>query len=414
MARRRAADFAATETSCTEPRLSELAGGITHLLERNSDFDTTRLRPPALRVTLSSRHLWRVNAFFVSSGTSGEIVVGRGLCVFLHQYARAAATYFLPTRQGGPRPSELWPAARDAVATTVEWLSAPSSDPRFVDFPITPHQADVARIFALYTLRFTLCHEMAHALAGHRPPPPGSRASGHQQELDADRLGLRIQMAALPNPTQAVNGLAGAAYSTHATELLRLRLMLVAGLIDHTRWQTLVTHPPLLLRSAMLMRVADGIVRGGGRGLASLHDQLAGFNGEIIGQAGEEGDRVAASTRRLLEEQAARLAVSAGAGETVAPNLAATLRLRPTDPPPSVATRLLATFDRSPLGVLRGLDPQSARRAGPGPRREAVRELLADRVIMELPPEFGRFLRLSPADRTDAILRIPSGGTGSG
>jgi len=102
-------------------------------------------------------------------------------------------------------------------------------------------------------------------------------------------------MRSLPDQTQVVNGLSGAAYMMHATELLNLRPMLLGQLIDSTRWQRKVTHPPLLFRTAMLWRVAEGIAPGGGEGLESLHEQLASLNNEIIGEAGGGQDAIVAT-----------------------------------------------------------------------------------------------------------------------
>ena len=141
-------DFHSAQSTFTDKRLAGLVGGIVHHLERNTPIDTSELRPPTLKVSIGSRHPERVNAFCVRTKTGTEIVVGVGLCAFLHHYTRAAATYFLPSTSGGTRPSDLWPAALTAVSTTVEWLSSPSQSPRFPDFPVTPHQARVAEIFA--------------------------------------------------------------------------------------------------------------------------------------------------------------------------------------------------------------------------------------------------------------------------
>lgn len=396
-----------------------LVGGIIHLLDLNTDFDTSKLRPPALRVTLGTRHRWRVNAFSVRTKNGNEVVLGVGLCIFLHQYTRAAATYFLPSVEGGERPSDLWPAARAAIATTLEWLSSPSNSPRYLDFTLTPHQARVAQILGDYAFRFALCHEMAHSLAedrpfdagAGRPTPQGDQdavlAWSRDQEIMADRRGLEIQMAALADPSQVINGLASASYSMHAAELLRLRLMLVAELVDFTRWETRLTHPPLLFRTAMLFKVAERFVGGGAAGLQDLHNQLATLNNEIIGEVGNVGDQIAADTREEVERDLDLKLEYLKDNDLATEAVTSRLNLRPTDPMPPIALRVLELFERSPLGVMRGLDPLKTARTEERRQRAVLRAAIVARILEELPPEFARFMSLSLTERTDAILRIP-------
>jgi hypothetical protein len=187
---------------CSEERIKGLASMVIGYLASSAKTEAARLRATSLRVNVSTRHPERVNAFSVQTQDGTEIVVGEGLCMFLGHYTRAAATYFLPSTPGGPRPSELWPDARASLATTVEWLSSPSMSPRYPNFEMTPHQARIGEIFATYALRFVLCHEIGHSIADHSPVditavgdnPQDARSVlefSHAQEVEADRLGLR-------------------------------------------------------------------------------------------------------------------------------------------------------------------------------------------------------------------------------
>lgn len=86
----------------------------------------------------------------------------------------------------------------------------------------------------------------------------------------------------------------------------------------------------------------------------------------------------------------------------------ARLNLRATDQRPSITPRVLELFEQSPLGVLRALDATRLAREPEPPHRELVLVALRERLLLELPPEFPDFLGLSRAERTDAILRIPT------
>jgi hypothetical protein len=414
-----AAEFGFNPSQCTPSQVEMLVNGVVDLLDTNdSGIDPARLRPPTLRVVVGVRHQDRVNAFLVQADTGEQIVIGAGLCPFLHLYTRAAATYFLPTTPNGSRPSEFWPAARSAVATCLEWLASPSSAPRVPEFRVTPRQARVAEILGSYAFRFAICHEMAHVVDRQDQPIATStypESDGHSvallqwsrdQELAADKVGLRLQMSSLADPSQVVNGLASATYSVHATGLLDSRLMLVANLVDFTRWQAKLTHPPALLRCAMLFRSAGQMLGGeAGAGMSSLHDQLAGLDMEILGEAGGRQDQVAATTLQILDTEAGVRLGSLLETDRSLQAVQSRLVLRGTDPPPSITPRILEHFVRSPLGLLRTLDAASARRQH-ATRRDLVLTALAKRLVVELPFEFRHFLSLSKQNRTDAILRI--------
>jgi hypothetical protein len=290
---------------------------------------------------------------------------------FLH-YTRAAATHFLASVPNGPKPSPFWPDARSSVATALDWLATPAKDPVFPQFELTPRQAHVAEAFAAFAFRFALCHEMAHVVLDHLDAPeakltadnnPGIRVfrATQQQELDADNVALRLQMNSLPDPSQHVTALASSIYFIHITGLLVGRLMLLAPLVDHTEWKIRLTHPPALQRVLNLMGAAQAFGDKDGAGLQSVHGSLADFNGEIYDTANKQQESVANDAARLLATSAS-----------------------------SAADELRTLFHRSPIGVLRALEP-----AATNPQLEALKEQFAS----TLPSEFREFRSLPLAQR---------------
>ncbi|MGH8563936.1 MAG: hypothetical protein ACREXW_07535 [Gammaproteobacteria bacterium] len=115
-----------------------------------------------------------------------------------------------------------------------------------------------------YAYRFALCHEMAHVALEHVDASRSElRAVGsedyeallasQQQELEADRFRLELQIKSIPDSTQLVTALASAVYFVHITGLLDARLMLLAHLVDYESWNIAYTHPPALERVFDLM-----------------------------------------------------------------------------------------------------------------------------------------------------------------
>jgi len=410
----------ASETwECSESQIQAMARRVIDLLERKSRVSAAPFRALGLRVAVSRRPE-RVNAFTVHTDSGPEIVVGGGLCGFLSHYTRAAATYFLASPEG-TRPSELWPDARSSLASAIEWLSSPSRSPRMPAFEMTERQAAVSEAFGAYAMRFALCHEIAHVALEHEPVHDFELEAGaaqrsivefsQNQEREADRYGLQLQIASLPQRDQLVNAIASAAYMIHAVELLNLRLMLLARLIDSTRWRARVTHPPLLERTFRQMGAAESVVPGGGAGLESLHDQLAALNGEVIGEASSQQDSVTDSARKLIDDESTRAAGALGSDSRSVAAATQTLSLDAGDPQPALAPQILELFGRSPLGVLAVLDVSAAApERDLAPRDLAPRDLallaLVERLKLELPEEFASFLACSPQQRTDAILGL--------
>ena len=160
----------------------------------------------------------QVQNLCVADRSEVVILMGGALLALLHQYTSAAATYFLPDEPDGPRPSSRWPAAREALAVSLDWVESASAAPRFPAPDLTPRQAHAAEVFAHYAYRFALCRQLAHVVAEHIQRPQGDprtvvilRASPEQEE-EADGLAVHLQASTLPDPVHLSTALSCSVY----------------------------------------------------------------------------------------------------------------------------------------------------------------------------------------------------------
>jgi hypothetical protein len=181
----------------------ELAAEVVAAVRFNSDIDA-KLRPPLLGFLKTGPRELNLQTIRLPSGRH-KIAVGGGTHPFFLQYTRAAAAYFLQSEPGGPRPSPHWPTARGALATTLEWIASPGAMLRFPEFKLTTRQAMTAKAFADYTLRFGVCHEMAHVVLEHLDggsvearrvgcEDVDALKASQQMEWQADGLGLKMHV----------------------------------------------------------------------------------------------------------------------------------------------------------------------------------------------------------------------------
>jgi hypothetical protein len=351
-----------------DEQLEELAGNVV----RGIGFDPPELRdkllPPQLRVLKGVPH--GLNNYCVPQRDGTKLIlVGEGLYSFFGDYTRAAAAYFLPSEPGGGRrPSEFWPGACSALATTLDWIASPAPEPHRAEFPVSAYQERIAEAFQAYTYRFALCHEMAHVALEHVDGSPTElrrAASGEvevlqasqEQEAEADRFGLHLQVKSLDR-SQHESALASAVYFIHVTGLLDLRLMLLAHLVDANTWNIAYTHPPALQRVLNLMGAAEALGRGQGAVLQREAANLGGLDAELRECARKQQDEVATEVLPLLKNEATA----------------------------ATSTELLRLFERSPLGVLRGLEPSPGGAA-------------SEQLAAALPMEFQEFRRKTREQR---------------
>jgi hypothetical protein len=360
------------DESALDDRLEELAAGVVNRI----GFD-----PPELKLKLQSPQLSVVKGpHGLNSGCvpisddKKMILVGADLYPFVRHYTRAAASYFLPSESGGPRPSPFWPDACSAVATTLDWLSSPAYAPLYPPFDLSPWQAHVAFAFGVYAYRFALCHEMAHVALEHvdttstEPRRVGNKdvevfRASQEQELIADRFGLSLQIKSLPDYSQFDTASASAIYFVHITGLLDLRFMLLRYLVDWDRWKIAYTHPPALHRVANLMSAAEGLHRGAGEDLRAVHQSLGSLDGELREMANKQQEEVASDALTLVDKEVARNAklwadkTRYESGPEDKLGVASSL-------PPEVSADLLRLFNQSPLGVLFALEPETSEGIG--------------------------------------------------
>lgn len=134
------------------------------------------------------------------------IIVNWGLPIFLYEVARAISTRFQFEDSNDNRPFgesllEFDETCR-IIAEIFAWYRGVGRPAAF-DFPVHPSQVLAANKLAMFAEQFVVCHEMAHFLAGHIQTPFNGRkympnlpadvpSSSWEQELEADRVGLRI------------------------------------------------------------------------------------------------------------------------------------------------------------------------------------------------------------------------------
>jgi hypothetical protein len=151
--------------------------------------------------------LSEVNAKAIPAPNGGWLIVlNWGLPTFLFEVARAICTRFVAQDSDGNRPfGESLPDFEETcrwIAETFAWYRGVGRPAGF-DFSIHPAQVMVAGDLAIFAEQFVVSHEMAHFLAGHIETPFNGRkhmanlttevpSSSREQELEADRVGLRI------------------------------------------------------------------------------------------------------------------------------------------------------------------------------------------------------------------------------
>jgi hypothetical protein len=376
-----------------DERLDELTAAIVVAIE--SPEMKAKLRAPKLKVIKGPHAL---NNYCVPNRDGTNIILIGGLVYpfFLH-YTRAAAAYVLPSTPDGPRPSPFWPEARSAVATTLDWISSPSSAPVFPHFELAPHQALVAKDFAHFAFRFALCHEMAHVALEHVDAGPTALGKlkdadisvlrvSQQQELEADRFGLSLQIRSLPDLTQLVTALTSSVFFVKITELLNGRLMLLSHLVDHTKWKISLSHPPALQRILNLMGAGQTFGDKGGAGLQSVHESLNRVNSKIYDAAKKQQDSVANETVDLLENALTSVSTVAA-----------------IPPAPALTKDLGQLLNRSPLGLMRALEPEAIELSTDSAETAEKLKILIEQLSSTLPPEFQRFRGLTRTQRAEEM-----------
>ena len=314
-----------------------------------------RLLPDRLRVAIG-----RIPSLNVSTRTNPRdgrrvIVFGPGFQSFLEQYARAFTVWSEHERRRADRRLRTrWARARSAMATEIDWCCSPAAAPRVLPLPLTAQQEAAAQDLSDMTLRFALCHELAHVALDHPDGIEDLRAA-QELELDADQLGRDVYQASLGSIGARPRALMGIACLFESSFLLRQKLALAATIKapDLRRDDALLTHPPYLHRLFRLMEPETSEV---------MEDFRSGFircNGELLEALDEQCARVCAATDALLRPD--------GSGSGI----------------DSVA--LLRLMERSPTGTMRAL--YRAITAGTAEERDA-----AGQAVDLLPETFAEYL----------------------
>lgn len=193
------------------------------------------------------------------------IVVNWGLPIFLYEVARAISTRFRFQDSTGHSPFgesllEFEETCR-YIAEIFAWYRGVGRPAAF-DFPVHPAQVVAAGKLAIFAEQFVVCHEMAHFLAGHIETPFSGRKymanlpgdvppSSWEQEMEADRVGLRILLGRDDPALRAeqVNAFTGADFFLQVMSLFE----------ELAQIPPAETHPPSSLRLKQLRDYAKSL-----------------------------------------------------------------------------------------------------------------------------------------------------------
>ncbi|TGN63368.1 ImmA/IrrE family metallo-endopeptidase [Nocardioides eburneiflavus] len=340
---------------------------IVHGLGFDPPDRKAMLLPPQTRIVKSTGNDYK--CFTMWFGGQATVRMGGSTYNALSALTRAAATFFVADDRG-EKPSTSWPAARDQLASAIDWCASPARTPHIVIPKVTKSQHVPATAFAQYAYRFIICHELAHIVLEHRDElkkdsdaeDTSTLRASQQQELEADEFGFRMHVESRPQPEMLVTALASPIYFVY---LLRAfddyRLAALANLVDYKAWKIEYNYPPYLQRIFGLMGQAQDMAgANAAKGLQMVHEGLS----EVVGQAWEASERL----RTEVAEQTTHVIAS---------------RKR------EAANELRSLLERSPIGVLEALDVD----------RQRSWETHGWPFAEVLPPEFPNFLRLDQAER---------------
>jgi len=219
------------------------------------------------------------------------IVVNWGLPVFLYEVARAISTRFKFQDSTGNRPFGESLLEFDGtcryIAEIFAWYRGVGRPAAF-DFPVHPSQVLAAGKLATSAEEFVVCHEMAHFMTGHVETPFNGRrymanlpsdvpSSSWEQELEADRVGLRI-LWGRDDPalrSEQVDAYAGADFFLQVMSLFE----------ELAEIPPAETHPPSLLRLKRLRDYAKSLCVDNDSWLGLF--QLAGAIEQLFAQVRE-------------------------------------------------------------------------------------------------------------------------------
>ncbi|MGB2711367.1 MAG: hypothetical protein WBC33_07605 [Conexibacter sp.] len=256
---------------------------VSHLPEEHQRFllDEQRVLPAEITTT-------DINAHTLRAGNGGWLIlINTGLITFAYKTARALATrvrFYDPDGDGAPEADEPPPEDLDVtaqlIATPIDWYLE-AGIPLGPDFPITNQQMALANDLATAAEQFVVAHELAHQLLGH--VADGTRSMlvagatvdalnvSHQQELDADALGLKLVLESITSGDQFEYAVAYAG--------VELFFLVVSLLEEYAAAPESATHPPAArrlesIRAALASGVEDERQRDSVAELAKLIEQL--------------------------------------------------------------------------------------------------------------------------------------------
>jgi hypothetical protein len=147
------------------------------------------------------------------------------------------------------------------------------------------------------------------------------------------------------------------------------------------------------------MCAAEGLTGGAGSELQTVHESLSELDGELASLACEQQDLVAETMRSIINNEVANHG-KVVANEAQSENVPEDELAVQHGPSCKIREELLQLFKRSPLGVLRAVEPPVIETSSPGlAANDQIRSLVLERVASMLPEEFQRFRQATHAER---------------
>ena len=400
-----------------ERRLEEITKSISNVIIEPPEIKL-KLQPSQLTVKKGPRG---INSFCIPNNNGQKIIlIGADLYDYMYQYTRVAAAYFLPKERYGPRPSSFWSTASSSLATTLDWLVCPISEIHYPTFQLSPRQEERARTFANLAYRFNLCHEISHILLGHLDESSeslkllknGSNQGVYEtqkKETDADQLALRLHINSLSSILEFRDGFASSLYFIYLMDLLRGKLSRLSKLVWCETTEISLSHPPNLLRAAMISGMADHVFDGdneelkrlfsgtGDNLMEQLHPSLSKMNIELWNVADEQSDTVTNSTKEIILE-IVNHNKSLIADQRILDNYNVEEIVEINHYP-----KLIREFHRllvqSPIGVLTALEFSPRTYSWENEQEKHLLSTVIEIFANELPQELIDYRKLSPEER---------------
>lgn len=331
------------------------------------------------------------------------ILVGSELVPLIHHYTRVAAAYFSDDGQSRSQ-KRTWEAARNSLATALEWLALSSVKPEYPPFRLAPREEQKADLLAHHTLRFALSHELAHVVNDDMGRGRSSLRhvasvdketllANQSQELSADYSALAM-VGSVSAADEVGVVCKSAIYFVNIVELRKYHLQLLAKVVEWESWKVSLAYPPDLERTRRLAQVAEAY---GGipQDLMNLNNQLQQMNAQVAIASRDRQEATKKAVDELVERETKARFEDQGSP---------TIGLRRPGCSPGSTAEVKRLCSSSPLGVVFALQHKV-------PARQLTQEekdylAVVQGLSRALPLGVRRFMRMSYADRARFLTTV--------